>query len=181
MKHYKQAQGLTIPDHITKDLPVELIERLKLDGHGISFPNYMAVQMRYVCNGSDLGGSYPISKYGGSWENALIAAAKDNEELVIMFPNSSRGCSPDRGVFLTKRYRKDRGHYEHYWVMSYYDNQVAKTKVFYCGIDNTMTMAKKKHAELTAWYFRRLYCETLDPDVVSVENTKGWQKKKFCS
>ncbi|HBY86612.1 MAG TPA: hypothetical protein DEO86_12140 [Colwellia sp.] len=180
MKHYKRPQGLTIPDHIAKDVSIELVERLKLDGHGISFPNYMAVQMRYICNGIDLGGSYSISRYG-SWENALIAAAKDNEELVITFPNSSRGCSPDRGVFLVKNYKKSRGQHEHYWVMSYNDNQVAKTKSFYCGNDKTITKARSKHAELTAWYYRRLYCETLDPDVVSAENIKGWQKKRFCS
>jgi hypothetical protein len=95
-----------------------------------------------------------------------------------MLPNSSRGASPDRGVFLVKRYKKDRDHYEHYWAMSYYDKQVAKTKVFYCGNDDTVTKARSKHAELTAWHYRRLYCETLEPDVVNLENTKGWQKKK---
>lgn len=177
MKHYKRPQGLTIPDHIAKVLPIKLIERLKLDGHGISFPNVMAVQMRYLCNGSDLGGYYPISKYG-SWENALNAAMKKNRSCWSMFPNSSRGCSPDRGVYLVKNHKKDRGQYEYYWAMSYYDNQVAKSKSFYCGNDKTMTKARKKHAELTAWYYRRLYCETLDPDVVSLENTKGWQNKK---
>lgn len=178
MKHYKNARSLTIPDHILATLPVGLVNELTVDGHGISFNSDKSLQMRYIYNCKDYGAGYPLSKYG-SWENALTIAMKDQEKLVIQYPNSSRGCSSMKGVFLTCRSRKDRQYMEYYWVVSYYDNQRPKTKVFYCGNDKSITAAKKKHAELTAWYFRRLYCETLDPDMLSFENIKGWQKKKF--
>lgn len=177
MKHYKRSR-LTIPEHIAATLPIELLERLKLDGHGISFNSLISIQMRYIYYGADLGGSYLFSRYG-SWKAAINAAIDEHDKLAVQYPNLGHGCSPHKGVFFRTRKRKDSETLVYNWVVNFYDNQKAKVTHFYCGNENTITPERKNHAELTAWHFRRLYCETLDPNVLSRENCKGWQTKQY--
>jgi hypothetical protein len=173
MKFYKNARGLTIPLHIRSLLPYSLIKLLEKDGHGISFPSKIAAQMRYVKEGTDMGGSYPLSKYK-NWTELLLSIVKRNKELRRIIPNSSYGCSPDKGVSFIARYRKDRDSFEYYYNVSYYTEKKPSMKSFYCGNENTMSTERRKHAELTAWHFRREYCRDLDPNIFSTENTENW-------
>lgn len=173
-------RGLTIPAHIAATLPRDLIKILKKDGHGISFTSDKSAQMRYIYNKKDFGGSYPVSRYGGNWHRLLIAAMADYVRLGQKIPNSARFLSPDKGVRFYERYQKSKGDIAQYsWVIHYKIDGKNRFKALYCGNENTMTTTKKKHAELTAWYLRRLYCESGDPDVFSSENTKGWQHIKL--
>lgn len=172
-------RGLTIPAGIKKQLRQSIIDLLEKDGHGLSFPGGELVQMRYVKDGVDLGGSYPLSRYK-DWNTLFLRAISDNKNLRRTLPNSSSAPSPDKGVMFASRTRKDRELDEYYFNVSYKNtNGKAAVKSFYCGNENTMDHVRKKHAELTAWHFRRLYCETLDPTVFSQENTKGWAKFKY--
>ena len=176
MKHYKGARGLTIPSNIKSVLSDSLVKLLEKDGHGISFNSKISAQMRYIKDGVDMGGHYPLSRYS-SWEELLLIAIEDNENLRKSIPNSSYGCSPDKGVSFVTRYRKDRDSFEYYYSVSYYNNNVQKIRSFYCGNENTMSSERKKHAELTAWHYRKEYCKTLDPNIFSEENTKDWSIK----
>jgi hypothetical protein len=175
MKHYKNARGLTIPLHIKSLLPYSLIKLLEKDGHGISFPSKISAQMRYIKDGFDMGGSYPVSKYE-NWTQLLLSAIKSNERLRKKLANSSYGCSPDKGVSFIARYRKDRESIEYYYNVSYYNEEKQSMKSFYCGNENTMSTERRKHAELTAWHFRREYCRDLNPDIFSAENWTTQQK-----
>lgn len=175
---HKQSWGLTIPAQVKADLPKRLIKTLQEDGHGISFNSEISLQMRYVFEGKDFGGSYPLSKYG-TWKNAIMNAMKDNQRLQTQYPNSSRTVSPHRGVRFCERLQKNRTYAQYSYQVHYFKDDKPAFKSFYCGTENTMSTARKKHAELTAWHFRRLYCEDLDPEVFSAENTKNWQTKKY--
>lgn len=172
-------RGLTIPAKIRNQLTPSVAKLLEKDGHGLSFPGGDLVQMRYVKDGVNLGGSYPLSRYG-SWNTLFLRAIADNKNLRRTLPNSSSAPSPDKGVLFIARNRKDREQTEYYYSVSYHNaSGKPATKTFYCGNDNTMDHVRKKHAELTAWHFRRLYCETLDPSVFSKENTENWAKVKY--
>ena len=170
-------RGLTIPKHIKEYLPDTLIEMLENDGHGISFPYDNVVQMRYIKDGKDLGGTYRLSKYG-SWVKTLRAAYWRNEFLRDEYPNSAYAPDPKKGVRLATRYRDKHGD-EYSFQVSYKKDGKATLRSFYFGNENTASTERKKHAEKTAWHFRRKYCETLDPETLSLENIKGWQHTKF--
>jgi hypothetical protein len=46
-------------------------------------------------------------------------------------------------------------------------------------VKNNLTIEQKKHAEKTAWHFRRMYCENLDMEALSPSKTQGWQNKRY--
>ncbi len=175
------GQGLTIPDHIKSTLKRQTIKILEADGHGISFTSVISIQMRYIFNGQDLGGSYPISRYNNDYEATLLRAMADNISCRRNYPNGCRTLSPDKGVTFVERVR-DRGgaiYTAFGWSVHYKKNGKSNFREFYCGTDNTMTTQRKKHAEAAAWHFRALYCENGDADVLSAENIKDWQHKEF--
>jgi hypothetical protein len=175
------SKGLTVPVHIKKLLTEEMLAKLEQNGCGISFNSAKSVQMRYVVDGEDLGSNYPMSKYGNSWELAITEAIADNTALAIKHQNSAKYASPKKGVNFRRVVKKGVGktYVSFAWIVSFNDNGKNKLKSFGCGGENTMTIRSKKHAELTAWYFRRLYCESGDPSVLSAKSTKNWPSKKY--
>lgn len=135
--------------------------------------------MRYIYNNRDLGGSYPLSSFGGSWQKALEAAITDNKYFRKKQPNSQT-VSPEKGVVFCERYRKDRDNIEYYYNVHFYSKEgKSRFRAFYCGNENTLTTERKKHAEKTAWHFRRMYCENLDVKALSRSETQGWQNKRY--
>ncbi len=172
-------RGLKIPAHIKKQLRLTVVRLLENDGHGLSFPGGDLVQMRYIKDGVNMGGSYPLSRYS-DWNSLFLRAIADNEKLRRTLPNSSSAPSPDKGVRFVTRYRKGRNLAEYYYAVSCHNAAGKQTiKNFYCGNENTMDHIRKKHTELTAWHFRRLYCDTLSHEAISKENTKDWAKYKY--
>lgn len=167
--------GLTIPEHIRKTLSAPLLMCLEEDAHGISFNTAISIQMRYVFKGEQKGGSYTLGSYNGSWEEALKKAVRDHDELKIKYPNSARYLSPERGVRFSSRVNSRKHSTVHSFDVNFKDEGKYKNKAFYCGTDNTITAKRKKHAQYTAWHFRRLYCEKGDPTVFSKESCKDWE------
>jgi hypothetical protein len=171
-------RGLTIPEHVKKTLSRALIKLLERDGYGISFNSNKSAQMRYMFLKQDFGGSYPLSAYK-NWQELLLKAMADYEKLGKNMPNGGRYCSPDKGVRYCERIRKDRSYAESSYQVHFKKDGKSAFKMFYCGNENTMTTERKKHAKLTAWHFRKLYCKDGDPSVFDSANTKNWQTKKY--
>jgi hypothetical protein len=171
-------RGLTIPEHVKNEIPRSLIETLEDDAYGISFNSKNSAQMRYSFLKQDFGGSYPLSAFDG-WEKLLLSAMAAYNKLARAMPNSGRYCDPNKGVRFNERVPKDKKYVEYNWQVHYKKNNKSAFKNFYCGNENTMTTERKKHAELTAWHFRKLFCDNGDPEVFTPENTKNWQNEAF--
>jgi len=176
--HCKIINPIKIPPQIARTVPMLLIGILQSDGRGYSFNSDTSLQLTYVHNGIDLGGIYSLSNYG-SWYKAWSAAYERKTNLEILYPINESTFPPLRGVRLLKRRRKGCTIAEFKWQVSFYRNGVEKTKSFYCGNENTVTVQRNRHAELTARHFGKLYCQTLDPEVFSNASTQGWQTKKY--
>jgi hypothetical protein len=170
------TRGLTIPKHIIS-VPRHLRFLLEKDGHGITFNSNISAQLRYMFNGTDLGGSYPLSRYK-SWGELLSKAIKQAVKLRRDYPNCFK-ADPSKGVTFREELKKGRSYSEYSYAVRYKRDGKLNIKRYYCGSDNTMTTEKRQHAEKTAWHFRRLYCENLDQEILSSENTQGWQTKKY--
>jgi hypothetical protein len=169
-------KGLTIPEHIKNQIPRSLITILEDDAYGISFNSKISAQMRYCFLKQDYGGSYPLSAFAG-WETLLLSAMAAYNKLAKAMPNGGRYCSPNKGVRFNEKAPKGKKYLEYSWQVHYKKNNKSAFKSLYCGNENTMTTERKRHAELTAWHFRKLYCEDGDPGVFSPENTKNWQNE----
>jgi len=177
-KHCKIIKPITIPSHLARPLPMALLAVLQSDSRGYSFNSDTSLQLTYIHDGIDLGGIYPLSKYG-SWHKAFSAAYAQQTTLEKIHPINESTFPPLKGVTLLKRRPKNSRIAVYKWRVSYYKNRVEKTISFYCGNENTVTTKRKRHAQLTALHFWRLYCETLDPKVFSQDNTQGWQHKRY--
>lgn len=169
-------RGLSaIPSHIAEQLSPETLSVITDDAHGISFPDVNLAQMRYVKKGVNLGRSYNI-KHFPSWETLILQAVSDCKTLRVTRPNSGARPDPEKGIRFHAQLRPGREYAEYCWIVSFHKlDGTQSQKAFYCGNDNSMSTFRKQHALLTAKHFRRLYCESLDPQVLSSENVKNWQ------
>lgn len=137
-------RGLKIPARIKKELTPSIIKLLTKDGHGLSFPGGDLVQMRYIKDGVNMGGCYPLSRYK-DWNSLFLKAVADNEKLRRTLPNSSAAPDPDKGVRFISRLRKGRSVAEYYYAVSCQNASGKQTiKNFYCGNENTMDHVRKK-------------------------------------
>lgn len=136
-------RGLKIPTRIKKQLRTTVVRLLESDGHGLSFPGGDLVQMRYIKDGVNLGGCYPLSRHK-DWNTLFLRAIADNERLRRTLPNSSSAPSPDKGVRFVTRLRKGRTLAEYSYAVSFHNAEGKQTtQNFYCGNENTMDHVRK--------------------------------------
>lgn len=152
------------PRKVELALTKTMLDQLKVDGHGVSFPDSSGCQMRFVRDGKDLGGFYSYNLYGGITK-AVKAAMSRNQQLRVADRLKGMPTTPTAGVTWVERFDERRKVYEYLYRVFYKkpDGRAAG-KSFYLGSGERPSADKQLHAFRTAKLFRHHY-QIYGPDL----------------
>lgn len=151
MSNINYDRGLSnIPIFVEKAIGPSLVKVLRLDGHGISFPDRSGCQMRIFVQGVDLGGFYSYKICGGI-KQAIELAMSRNWQLRVK--RKEADWQNTKHVSFTQRIDKRNGKTEFRYSVGFRRNGKPATKSFFIGYDN-VTADQVFHTYRTAMIFK---------------------------